>query len=63
MIEFHVESMTCGHCVGRVTQAIKAVDPQARVECDLATHTVRVDTREEREALAGALVDAGYPTE
>jgi copper chaperone CopZ len=62
MTEFHVESMTCGHCVGRVTKAIEAVDPHARVECDLAAHKVRVDSQEDRETIAGALVDAGYPT-
>ena len=54
--------MTCGHCVGRVTKAIEAVDPHARVECDLAAHKVRVDSQEDRETIAGALVDAGYPT-
>jgi copper chaperone len=61
MTEFNVQSMTCGHCVSRVTKAIKAVDPQAQVECDLAARKVRVESREGREAIAAALTDAGYP--
>lgn len=61
MIEFNVEGMSCGHCVSMVTKAVKSVDPQAEVEVDLATHKVRVETQEDREAIAGALADAGYP--
>jgi copper chaperone len=60
MIEFKVESMTCGHCVSVVTKAVKSVDPQAKVECDLPAHTVRVETTEDRESIADALIDAGY---
>jgi copper chaperone len=59
--EFNVQSMTCGHCVSVVTQAVKSVDPQAKVEVDLPTHKVRVESEEDREAIAGALADAGYP--
>jgi copper chaperone len=59
--EFNVASMTCGHCVSVVTKAVKSVDPQAKVEVDLPTHTVRVETDEDREAIAGALAEAGYP--
>jgi copper chaperone len=60
--EFNVDSMTCGHCVGIVTQAVKSVDPQAKVEVDLATHKVRVESEEHRDAIAGALAEAGYPS-
>jgi copper chaperone len=61
VIEFNVEGMSCGHCVSRVTQAVKSVDPQAKVEVDLPAHKVRVESREAREAIAGALAEAGYP--
>jgi len=59
--EFNVESMTCGHCVSIVTKAVRSVDPQAKVEVDLPTHRVRVETAEDREAIAGALAEVGYP--
>lgn len=60
MLEFDIPSMTCGHCVGAVTQAVKAVDPDAKVEADLPRHQVRVETTAPREAIAAALDEAGY---
>ena len=61
MMEFKVEAMSCGHCVAAVTEAVKAVDPQAQVEVDLGTHTVRVETPSARDVVAKALSEAGYP--
>lgn len=61
MIELTVKDMTCGHCVGAVTKALKAVDPQASVDVDLAAKRVRIETRQPRDALAEALRLAGYP--
>lgn len=60
MIEFHVEDMTCGHCVGTVTKAVKEADPKASVEIDLASHLVRIDGSSEAEAIEEAIRDAGY---
>ncbi len=60
MIEFRLPDMTCGHCVSRVTQALKQADPACRVRVDLPTHTVQVDSREDRATLAEALAAAGY---
>jgi copper chaperone len=61
MIEFKVPDMSCGHCAGAITQAVKQVDPQARVEVDLPSHTVKVDSGHDRQSLAHALAEAGYP--
>ncbi len=61
MLEFNVEGMSCGHCVSRVTEAVKQADPTAGVEVDLATHKVRVETGEDRATVAAALAGAGYP--
>jgi copper chaperone len=60
VIEFNVEAMSCSHCVSVVTQAVRSVDPNARVDVDLAAHKVRVESNEERAALAAALDEAGY---
>ncbi|WP_298235249.1 heavy-metal-associated domain-containing protein [uncultured Azohydromonas sp.] len=60
MIEFILPTMTCGHCVGAVTQALQAVAPQARVRIDLPSHQVQVEGATDRETLARALADAGY---
>lgn len=61
MHELKVEGMTCGHCVARVTQAVKSVDPAARVEIDLAGRRVRFESGCEPGDIADALAEAGYP--
>ena len=60
---FKVEGMTCGHCVSRITRAIKAEDPQARVEIDLAQRRVSVESALTREDIARQIGDAGYEAE
>jgi len=61
MIAFEVNDMTCGHCVGAITQALKAVDPDARIQIDLASHRVQIEPNEADEAqLGGAIKAAGY---
>ncbi len=60
MDEFKVEGMSCGHCVNAVTQAVKALDPMAKVEVDLAGKKVKVESTKGREALAAALTESGY---
>ena len=61
MIEFKLPDMTCGHCAGRVTQALKGADAECKVAIDLKTRTAQVESRAERSELAAALADAGYP--
>lgn len=61
MLEFDIASLSCGHCVRAVTEAVHEVDPAARVDVDLAGKHVRVETQAERERLVAALVEAGYP--
>lgn len=61
-MEFKVEGMSCNHCVSTVTKTVKALDPLAEVEVDLASHTVRVETGKEPQEVAKALGEAGYPT-
>ena len=60
MIELTLPDMTCGHCVKTVTQTVKALDPQAQVETDLATHRVRIETTQAPEAVKAALAEEGY---
>jgi copper chaperone len=44
MYQLQVENMSCGHCVGAVTKAVQAVDAAAKVEIDLATKSVKIDS-------------------
>lgn len=57
---FQVQGMSCGHCAGAVTQAIKAVDPQAEVKVDLASGKVEVESQQPAAALAAAIREEGY---
>ena len=60
MFELTLPTMTCGHCVKAVTQAVQELDPQAQVSIDLPSHRVSVQTTQDRQAVISALAEAGY---
>ena len=60
-MEFDVQAMSCGHCVSAVTEAIKELDPNAKVEVNLGSKKVKVESTKERAQLVLALSEAGYP--
>lgn len=61
MISFEVQDMSCGHCVGSITQAIKSVDQNAAIRVDLATHRVDIEPAvADAAALRAAIQQAGY---
>lgn len=61
MQRFHLPDMSCGHCVAAISEALKAADPQARIEIDRDARTASVDSTLPRDTLAAALREAGYP--
>jgi len=61
MYQLQVENMSCGHCVGAVTKAVQAIDAAAKVEVDLASKTVKIDSATPLAPLKSAIADAGYP--
>jgi Cu+-exporting ATPase len=61
MYELTVEDMSCGHCVGRVTKSVQALDKDAKVEVDLPTKKVTIDSTADLDAIAQAIDAAGYP--
>jgi copper chaperone len=44
-----------------VTAAVQRVDAQARLQIDLPTHKVRIDSAQDAEAFRRVLADEGYP--
>jgi len=61
MISFRVNDMTCGHCVGTITKALKAEDAGAQVRFDLASHRVDIESGQaDAAALSEAIKVAGY---
>lgn len=61
MIEMNLPDMSCGHCASTVAQTCKLVDPAAKVEVDLRTKLVKIESSEDRKDFAEALAEAGYP--
>lgn len=61
MYELQVEGMSCGGCVRSVTKSVQTVDAGAKVEVDLKSRKVRIDTGADLQAVKSALADAGYP--
>ena len=61
MVTFQVNDMTCGHCVGTITKAVKAVDAKAQINIDLAKHLVEIEsTGADATQLGAAINSAGY---
>lgn len=59
-MKFHVPDMSCGHCTA-VDMALKAIDPDARIDSDLTSKTVSIVSARDASTLQVALKDAGYP--
>lgn len=52
--------MTCSHCVATVEKAVKSVDAAAKVDIDLGTLAVKIESDEPAERFTKAIEDAGY---
>ncbi|WP_019141004.1 heavy-metal-associated domain-containing protein [Noviherbaspirillum massiliense] len=61
MYVMQVEGMTCNHCVSRVQRAVQDIDATAKVEVDLATNSVRVESAADLDDIKSAVIEAGYP--
>jgi len=53
--------MTCGGCARGVTATIQDVDPNAKVDVDLATKIVTVESSESIDKITEALEEDGFP--
>lgn len=61
MWEMKVEGMSCGSCVQSITRILRNIDPEAQVEVDLGTKTVKVRTVRSQEEVKSTLDEAGFP--
>ncbi len=59
-MELEVKDMTCGHCAGVITKAVKDVDAQANVSIDVANRTVRIQSTHGAADFLSAIEDVGY---
>ena len=63
MLKIKVPDMSCGGCASSVEKAVKRVDPNARVEVDLSSKVVTVETTAEDQQIADAVQAAGFKNE
>jgi copper chaperone len=57
---FTVPDLACGACVDTITQAIHALDPQAKIVASAQTKLVQIESELPAIALQNTIVDAGY---
>ncbi len=60
MIELKVERMTCGGCAATVRAAVAEVAPEARMEIEIPTGTLRVEGEADEALIRAAIEQAGY---
>lgn len=61
-VKLKIDGMSCGHCVGQVTAALKAVPGTEVLGVRVGSADVRYDeARTGAPALARAVTSAGYP--
>lgn len=63
MFTLKVSGMTCGGCINAVTRAVQSQDPSAKVQADLATQIVTVETSLPEVQVAQLVTDAGFPVQ
>lgn len=59
-MKFTVLDMTCQHCVKAITQQILNADPNAKVDIDLSTKSVEVQSTLSEKSIFNAIEEAGF---
>ena len=60
-MKLRIDAMTCGGCARSVTATIKDLDPNAKVDIDVAAKLVNVDTAADQQKVLDALAEDGFP--
>lgn len=60
-MKLRIDAMTCGGCARSVTATIKDVDPNAKVEIDVASKVVEVESAQDQQKILDALSEDGFP--
>lgn len=62
-MELYIANMTCGGCARGVTASIQQLDPDAKVDIDLSTKIVHVQSSIEPQHLLETLEEDGFPAQ
>lgn len=60
MTTLSIPDMSCGHCKATVEKTIKAIDPAATLDFDMAARTVAIHSSATLDEMRAALKTAGY---
>ena len=63
MSRFRVPEIHCDGCIRSLTGAVRELDGKARLQADLTTKLVLVETTASDEAVAEAMREAGFDVE
>lgn len=59
-LQFTVPNMTCSACSDTITQAVKAIDPNAQIKADPKIKSVDIETQAAEAEVKQAITAAGY---
>jgi copper chaperone len=59
-MKLEVKDMTCWQCASAINKALKHIDKQAKVDIDVATRMVRIDSTCSVNDFLSAIQEAGY---
>jgi copper chaperone len=62
-LKLKITNMKCDDCASKISEAIKVMEPDAKIEADVDSKTVTVDTAASDETVKQAIVAAGYHVE
>jgi copper chaperone len=63
VIQFHSPDIHCDGCIRAMTSAVRDLDENARLQADLVTKLVQVETSAAQAAVVEAIRDAGFTVE
>jgi copper chaperone len=59
-VRFKVPDMACGACSDTITEAVTTLDSAAKVDVDLKTKWIAIETQVDEASLRAAIAAAGY---
>jgi copper chaperone len=59
-MQFEVKDMSCGGCANSITRAVISVDPDAKLDFDVTTKVVKIESNLPPERLAAVIEAAGF---
>ncbi|PSB01673.1 heavy-metal-associated domain-containing protein [Merismopedia glauca] len=60
-LKLTIPSMACSACADTITKAVQNLDPDAKVQADLPTKIVDIETQSAETEVKSAIAAAGYP--